>query len=447
MIQGQSYGRHRAPAPSGWIDSTEGLYRWAVGLIFRLGWRNLWRNLRRSVLTLGSIAVAFAILIVVIGIIEGVAQQLLTNGTRTMLGHVQVHAQSYLPDRGLHDTIGGHLGTDTMKLVERIEMAAAATATARVFGFALLSTGPRSAGAQLVGIDPAREARVTTLQNAIVHGRGLEGAPPLSVVLGQTLADEIGATIGSEIAVVTQAADGSMGNEILTVTGILRTGLIAVDRSLALLRLDDLQALLALPAARVHEIAVRIDAAESADDVVRLLQAAVQEPSALRIESWRTLAPQIAEYLTLTRSSHWMMLLIVGTFAAFGVLNTMLMAVFERTHEIGVLAALGLRPRQILATVLAESLCLAVVGLTAGLALGSLAMWYLQVHGWDLSPWTQGVTMAGVLFDPVLRASWDWPAALQAALSLAAITVVAAFIPALRAARMRPVEALAAPVE
>ncbi len=416
-------------------------------LVFRLGWRNLWRNRRRSALTVGSIAVAFATLVVVVGLVEGAARQLLANGTRTMLGQIQIHAETYLPDRSLHDTIGAAQGADVATLIARVESLADAKAAPRVFGFGLLSTGRRSAGAQLVGIDPVREARVSTLQQALVHRSGLMGAAPMSVVLGQLLADELGADIGAEVAVVTQAADGSMGNELLHVVGILRTGLMTADRALALMAIDDLQALLVLPGGRIHEVAVSISDIEAAESVATQLTDALREPAHLRVQSWRTLAPQLGDYLALTRSSNWMLFLIVGTFAAFGVLNTMLMAVFERTHELGVLASMGLRPLQILATIVAESVCLALVGLVGGLALGALGMWYFSHFGWDLTRWTEGVTIAGVLFDPILRSAWNWSATAQAALTLAVVTVVAGLIPAVRAARLRPVEALAAPVE
>jgi ABC-type lipoprotein release transport system permease subunit len=416
-------------------------------IVLTLGWRNLWRSPRRSLLTVGTVAVAFTVLVLLLGLVEGIARQMVENGTRLTLGHLQLHDARYLPDRGLHDTIGGRDGVDVRAVLARVDATPGVVASApRVLGFGLLSTGPRSAGAHLRGIDPGREARVTGLQAALVEGRGLDGAPVRALLLGQELAAELGARVGDELAVVTQAADGTMGNELFTVRGILRTGLLGLDRALALTRIEDLQALLALDPGRVHEVAARVAVPEAAPAVATALAVPEAAP-AVRIEPWQRLAPELTEYLTLLRGSSWMTILIIGLFAAFGVLNTMLMAVFERTRELGVLAALGLRPRQVLALVVAESACLAAAGLGAGLGLGLLGMTYLAYHGIDLTRWTGGVTVAGVLFDPVLRAAWDWAGALRVAWTLAAITVAAGLVPALRAARMRPVEALAAPVE
>ncbi len=417
-------------------------------IVLRLGWRNLWRNPRRSALTIGAVAVAFAVLILLVGLVEGMARQMVANGTRLMLAHLQVHDAAYLPGRSLHDTLGGAGGTDVGALLGAVERAPGVRVAApRVLGFGLLSTGPRSAGAQLVGLDPGREARVTALLGALVEGRGLAGASPRSVLLGKTLAEELDARVGTEVAVVTQAADGTIGNELWTVAGILQTGLGALDRSLALVAIGDLQALLSLAPSRIHEIAARLDDPEGAEAAVAALERSGALPADARARSWRRLAPELADYLALLRGSNWLTILIIGLFAAFGVLNTMLMAVFERTRELGLLASLGVRPWQVLGIVVAESACLAAVGLAAGLALGALGMTYLVRHGWDVTRWTEGVTVAGVLFDPVMRAAWDWPGTARIAGTLAGISVLAGLLPALRAARMKPVDALAAPVE
>ncbi len=417
-------------------------------LVLRLGWRNLWRNPGRSALAVGAVAVAFAALMTLDGLSEGMARQMLADGTRLLLGQVQVHDAGYLPDRNFYDTVGGAAGADVPALLGALEARPGVRVAApRAWAFGLLSTGPRSAGAELLGVEPAREARVTSLLDTVVEGHGLAGAPPRTVLLGRTLAEVLGARVGDEVAVVTQAADGSIGNELWRVRGIFRTGLVALDRSLAVVSLGDLQALLALGPGRVHEVALGIDDPLGAERVAADLAAAGVLPPRGKAESWERLAPALADYLRLLRGWNWIVVVIVGVFAGFGVLNSMLMAVFERTHELGVLASLGFRPSQTLAMVAAESVCLAAVGLAVGLGLGTGATAYLVWHGWDLTRWAQGLTIAGVLVNPVLHATFTWQSIPSLALSLGAITVLAALIPAVRAARLRPVQALAAPVE
>lgn len=415
-------------------------------LILRLGWRNLWRNPRRSALSVGAVAVAYGVLVVLVGLYEGIAQQMLRSGTRLMLGHLQVHDTRYIPGRSLYDTIGGDAGTDVAALLRAVEAAPGVlAATPRAFAFGLLSTGERSQGAQLMGVDPAREARVTKLLEALVEGPGLAAAPANAILLGSTLAEELGAQVGDELAVVTQAADGTLGNDLLRVAGILRTGLAPLDRTLAVLALADLQRLLALDAGRIHEVTARLGDPWAAQGTAAGLGGAL--PPGARAAPWQRLAPELVDYLALVRGSNWFLVLILGLFAASGVLNTMLMAVFERTRELGLLAALGLRPAALVAMIAAESLWLGAVGLLAGLGLGALGTAYFAWHGWDLSRWLSGVTVAGVLFDPVLRAAWDWGVTARTGLLLWGLTVLAGLVPARRAARLAPVEALAAPVE
>jgi putative ABC transport system permease protein len=332
-------------------------------------------------------------------------------------------------------------------LLAAVERHAGVRAAPRVVGFGLLSTGQRSSGAEILGVEPLREARVSRLLETVVDGQGLDRASRGAVLLGKTLAEELSVVVGDEVAVVTQAADGSLGNELWRVRGIMRSGLASLDRSLAVVAIGDLQELMALGPERIHQVVARLPDPDQARRVAEALATSGTLPRGAQVDSWETLVPVLADYRRLIRAWGWVMVAIVGTFAAFGVLNTMLMAVFERTHELGVLASLGLRPALMLAMVLAECVSLAAVGIAAGMLAGVGSMAYFVVHGWDLTRWAEGLTISGVLVDPILRGAWTWRALPSIAVSLAAIVSAAGLLPALRAARLRPVAALAARVD
>jgi ABC-type lipoprotein release transport system permease subunit len=416
-------------------------------LVLRLGWRNLWRNPGRSLLSIGAVAVACAVLITVESLRAGLVRQTLENGTRLVLGHLQVQDEAFRRDRNLYDTIGGSAGTDVPALLAAVERTTGMAAAPRVVGFGLLSTGERSSGAEILGVDPAREGRVSRLLETVVEGQGLDGAPRGAMLLGKALAEELGVAVGGEVAVVTQAADGSLGNELWHLRGVLRTGLATLDRSLAVVAIADLGDLMALGPARIHQVVGRVPDPARAPRVAAALGAGGMLPPGARAESWATLVPVLADYERLIGAWGWVMVGIVGTFAGFGVLNTMLMAVFERTHEFGVLAALGLRPPLVLAMVLTECAGLALVGIALGIAAGAGGMAYFVLHGWDLTRWAEGLTISGVLLDPVLRGAWTWRTVPSIAAALVLIIVLAGLLPALRAARLQPVTALAAPAD
>ena len=297
-----------------------------------------------------------------------------------------------------------------------------------------------------MGVDPQVELRVSSFLSGLQTG-ALDDSVERSLLLGDVLARELEATIGSQVAIVTQAADGSLGNDLFLVSGILHTGLSYLDRSLAVLYLEDLQELLALGPDEVHEIAVRIEDPMDADGFAAQLNASEELPANIVARSWGELAPQLKDYVSLAQGMYGFIILIIGLFTAMGVLNTMMMAVFERSREIGLVLALGMRPLLIVSAILLESLFLGILGLIGGFGLGAWGMSYLTTQGLDLSRWMGELSMLGTRIDPVLKASWGWDYVLWSALGLLLATLLAAFFPAVKAARLNPVQALSAPVE
>jgi putative ABC transport system permease protein len=413
-------------------------------MIVRLGWRNLWRNVRRSLITISGFAFAFGFLIVLLGFSRGFVLQLLRNGTDLMVGHLHAHDGKYLPDHAIYNTIGGPGGTDWQAAIARIRRHPSVRhAAPRVYGFGLFSTGNRSAGGQLVGVVASEEIGLNSL---FTETLAASLAAVHAVALGDKLAVEIGAKVGDEIAVIAPAADGTQGNVLARVTAIVHTGLPALDRSLALMRLEDVQAILALDPARIHEIAVSIDDPMEAAAVAPELARVAGLPAGTIVQGWRDLVPQLSDYIDAARAVNTIIIGLVVIFASVSLLNAMAMATFERTHEFGVLHAIGMKPRLILATVLSESLCLVVLGLVGGLILGTPPMIYLTTRGVNLSWFTGEIAMFGSRIDPLVKGVWDWQAIPRAALSLAVATLAAAYWPARRATHVDVVEALRAPV-
>jgi ABC-type antimicrobial peptide transport system permease subunit len=165
------------------------------------------------------------------------------------------------------------------------------------------------------------------------------------------------------------------------------------------------------------------------------------------VEPWGALAPQLREYAQLVEGVSGILILIMALFAGFGVLNSMMMAVFERTREFGMLNALGTSPGLILCSLVTEALLLCAFGLAGGFALGAGVTQHMIARGWDLTRWTGELSMLGTRLDPVWRAVWQWEQIGWAAAGLTVATAIAVLIPAVRILRLRPVEAMAAPTE
>ena len=341
---------------------------------------------------------------------------------------------------GLEDPMGTPFIDDALVARMHAEPSTAAV-TARLFGFALVGVGEKSAGVQLTGVDPRREDAMTEVAGKVALGRWLSDGPAREIVLGSGLAEKLSASIGVEVVAVTQAADGSLGNELYELVGIARTGNVAADRAGAWLHLSDLQELLVLPG-QVHELAlVGVE-----DDAFAELASSTREwmgsDAPLLVRTWKEVDPMTGKMLDMQDAATWILLVIVFSVAALGIMNTMLMAVFERTAELGVLQALGMQPSQIVGLVMFETVLLGAVGVLVGGVLGGALDLYLVKVGIDLGEFASGMNFSGMQWEPVLRGAFRWEGVVATVVVVVIVAALASIWPALRAARLRPVQAM-----
>ena len=412
--------------------------------LLQLAWRNLWRNPRRTFITMAAIAFGYVMLLFVACLMAGLRWQMIENGTCLVMSQIQVHAPGYYPSRSIQKTLGGRQGTDVSAMLAAVTADRRVYAAApRVYGYGLLSAAHRSAGVELMGIVPDQEPKVTILNSQIAKGSYLTTRMSKGVVIGDKLATTIGIDVRSEIVLLTQAADGSMGNDVYTVVGIFHSGLDAVDRGLVLMSLSSLQDLLHLAPARIHEVGIKLNDITAATTGAAALDVQLGKTLPVRVMAWPELAPELANYVQFNHGITFVLFFIFFLLAVIGVMNTMLMAVFERTRELGMLMALGMRPVQVIVLIMAEAAGLAVASLAVGGALGVPVLWYLQVHGLDLGGTTGAViSLAGVVVGHLWYGRQDFPVYGQAAVGLAATALVSALYPAWRAAHFRPTEAI-----
>jgi ABC-type lipoprotein release transport system permease subunit len=411
-------------------------------LIARLGWRNLWRHRRRTLITAVAMAVGVALCMASTAFQDGMFAKLFEVMVEQRLGHVQVTHPEYPAKRQLHDTL-----PDAAALVAKVDAVAGTRVVApRLYGFALVGTEAKSEAGLLVGVDPKRELAIGPLADRIVRGRFVAPDAPDEATIGKDLAKDLGVDVGGSIIVVTQSADGSLGNALFTVVGVHRTGDMQLDRSGVYVNLPALQELLVLPD-QVHgltAVGVDPDAVPAYTGRVRAAISAAE----VDVKSWSEASPQTAQLLGTADASAYILLVIVLGAAAFGVLNTMMMSVYERTRELGVLVAVGLRPGRMIAMILFESLSLAALAAAIGGLFGGLLDAWLVVKGVDLSAGggldDDGMSFAGVVLDPHVFGLVKPEGVITVMVAVFVVTFLASLWPAIRAARMRPVEAMRA---
>ena len=411
--------------------------------LIRLAWRNLWYNPGRTLIAMTAIGFGYTMLLFVACLMAGLRQQMVESGTDLLLSDIEVHAREYYPDRPVQLTLGGRKGTEVGALVATIAAdRRVQAASPRAYAYGLVSALHQSAGAELLGVVPETEQKISVLQTRIVKGRYLSGQIPKGIVIGDELATTIGVEVGSEIVVLTPAADGSMGNDLYTVAGLFHTGLDSMDRSLVVMPLASLQELLRLPPGRIHEVGIKLHDITQATATAAALEGQLSGSFPVRVMAWPELAPELDDYIQFNRRVTFILFFIFYLLSAMGIVNTMLMALIERTREFGVLMAVGMRPVEVVGLIMAEATSLAVVSLVLGAAVGIPVLWYLQVHGLKLGGDGNTISLAGIVVGPLWYGRQDFAAYSQAALGLAVTALAAALYPALRAARLRPAEAL-----
>lgn len=413
-------------------------------LWWRVAWRNLWRNRGRTWITVSALAFGYLSSVVMVGLSDGMGAQLVENGTGLLIGQAQVHAEGYLPERSLHGTIGGPDGTDVDALLARLEgHPDVLRAAPRLYGAGLVSGGDHTEAAVLLGIDAERERDVTTLLDHVTAGR-----PPRAgareVAVGAEMARQLGVSIGEELVLVAPAADGSMGNDLYVLVGTFDTGTPGVDGAYAVLALEELQSLVAMEPARIHEVALAVSRPVDTPAIAADLAASLGDDlPPLEVRPWTELRPELAESVALVDSLNFVIVVIIFAMAVFGVANTLIIGTFERTREFAVVRALGSSTGSIARTVVYEAVVLGALALAAG----ALATWPLLVW-WhndppDLSSVVGGFSWSGSQWRPVLRVEYSADTPVIAAVALFLTAVVAALYPAWKAARIPPADALA----
>jgi ABC-type lipoprotein release transport system permease subunit len=399
--------------------------------ILKMAWRNIGRNRRRTAVTVGAMTLGLFAMVVWFAMLEGMLNDMEDTIVEVDLGDLQIHAPTYLDDPSLYTVID-----DVDALLGELD-AAGFRASARLVGAGLAAAHDSAAGASLRGVNVEDDARVSVIPTRLAEGAWLDGGDPAGVVVGRRLARSLDLALGDELVVLSQATDGGIANDLYSVRGILDSVSDGVDRAAVFLTEAAFRELFFMPSG-AHEIVVR-----KPDDVE--LAVAVETAQGLApgldTQSWRSLMPTIATYLDSARAMMGFVSAVVYIVIAILILNAMLMAVFERIREFGVLKALGVEPRQVLALIFVESAMQTGLALVVGMVLALPTLWYLVEVGIDTGA-LGGVTVIGATFATVWQAAVSPATFVTPTMTLVLLVLVAVVYPALKAARISPVEAM-----
>ena len=401
-------------------------------MILKIALRNIFRQKRRTILTALAMIAGFTLSSLFIGLSDGAYGNIITMFTRNRIGHIQVHREGYLDKPSLYETID-----DYPSVGETIQSTTGVEAwTPRVYAAGLGSVGEKSTAVQVIGVDVARETQATRFDQKMIEGSVLAETASHEAVIGKGLAKILSGTVGSEIVIFSQGADGSLANDVYKIVGIAESGDDVTDRVACYLHIEDAQELFVLEG-RIHEIVVIISNINQVSKVTDAIKARLNN-STLDVAPWQVVAKSFYRAMKVDQQgdaiARWVIMLIV----AIGVLNTVLMSVLERTREYGVLKAVGTKPTQIFWLVICEVVIIAIGSIAVGALLGVLANYLLSIYG---ITYPEEITYGGMKIK-TLYAEVNARCLIIPAITVMLSATIVSLFPAIKAARIMPAKAM-----
>ena len=406
----------------------------------KMAWRNIWRNPRRTILTVCAVTFASVLLVFMLSFQFGSYETMINTSVKISTGHLQVQAEKYQEKKSIRFVIPEpRVIADIVEHIPEVE-----AYTFRGQAFALISSEDRTYGVMVTGIEPHKEASVSRLKKLVREGNFLSADDVNQAVLGKLLAKNLKVTIGDELTLLGQGRDGSIAATVVQVKGIFSSGIDDFDRAVMQIPLVTFQDAFSMHGA-VHEVVIIARSLSDISGIKAELETALsvlKTGKPLKTLDWQELMPGLRQAIEMDLVSGLIFYGLLIIVVAFSILNTFLMAIFERTREFGVMMAIGTTPRRLTKVVLIESISMTLVGIIAGILIGMGVTYYFQINGIDFSGGSELLSQFGITGRMYPKLSLL--SAVSGPLTVLIITFFTALYPALKVRRMRPVEAMRA---
>ena len=401
-------------------------------ILLRLAWRNLWRNHRRTLIMLLAIVLGTWAMIFMTALMRGMVSQMVADGISVLPGHVQVHHPDYRDD----PSIANLISISDTELSERFGAANFLAWATRIRVPAVITSEYESRGVTLLGVDPLRERGLTFVDYDAVEGRFLESADDTGIVIGRKLATTLNTKVGKRIVLMSQDPENEIADRGFRVVGLFDANVQAYEENYVFAGKTTTQKMLRV-GDQVSELVVLGD--DFRDVEAEYNKAVELIDGRAEVKRWIELDAYLGTMLNVMDGFVLVWIVVIFLALSFGLVNTLVMAVFERVREIGLMLALGMRPINILGQIIVESLMLLAIGLAIGTALAWAAVQPMK-DGVDLSIVGDGMEMWGM-------SSTLYPELLLSDVILANVVVLilgflASLSPAWRAAQYEPIEAI-----
>jgi lipoprotein-releasing system permease protein len=404
----------------------------AVRIVTTLARRNLWRNYRRTIIMVAAISIGVWAMIFMTALMRGMVNDMVRDGIRSLPGEVQAHHPDFLDDPSVNNL----LAPSDAQISRAFATSKIDRWASRIRVPAVISSERESRGVTLFGVDPERELSINALGSDVVEGRRLEGVDDSGVVIGRRLAEKLETEVGKRIVLMSQDPNNEIADRGFRVVGLFKAQLASYEETLVFAGKSTVQKMLRI-GDRVSEVAVMGEDYRNVDTLYTEVDALLGNNA--DVLPWQKLDPYLGSMLAVMDGFALVWMIVIFLALSFGLVNTLVMAVFERVREIGLMLALGMRPSSILGQIIVESVMLLSLGLLVGNALAWASVLPLR-EGIDISAVAEGMEMFGAA--SILYPEIEWRDVLTANVVVLTLGFLASLSPALRASRYDPIEAI-----
>ena len=402
-------------------------------MLLKLVWRNIWRNQRRSIIVLGSVIIGVISIFFLEGVTNAFLNQMLYNQISLSTSHIQIHKKGFIDNKTIQNYI------PSQDVVESVLNAQSGidSYSKRGVTFGLLSSAENSSGIYLFGIKNEMESKVSKIKSSVTSGEYLSGETG-EMLIGKKLADKLNVQIGDKVVAMANELDGSIGSDVFRIKGIFETENSEFDRSNIFINLSQFESMLSLDN-KVHEFAIILDNPQNAnlirDQIITKLN-----NSSYEVQTYEQLLPLLILQIELSKEATIVFNLIIGLALIFGIINSMLMSVFERINELGILLAIGMKTTKLFTMILLESFLLGCLGTVVGSSIGGVIIVLLNKSGLNLSLFAESLNSYGI--GAILYPTVNITQVSSVLIMIPLISIIGAVYPAYKAIKLQPVEAI-----
>lgn len=405
-------------------------------MIWIIAWKNIWRNKVRSLVVIMAITFGLFGGVFSSAVMKGMVEQRIKEAVSRETSHIQIHHPKYIDDNEVKFTIDG----EAQRLERKLDSLPQVKAwTSRIRFLAMGNSANASTGVMIFGIDPEKESQVTEIASMICDSCGtyLADGKKNQIVVGKALAEKLKLRLRSKIVLTFQDQEGNLTGAAFRICGIYRTSNSVFDEMNVFVRKSDIAKLLVMNPNEYQELAISL---VDPDQLPAVQEELMSDFPGLLVRNWKEIDPMIGMMADLTTVWLYMFMAIILLALGFGIINTMLMTILERTRELGMLAAIGMNKRRIFLMIMLESVYLSLTGAIVGMALGYLLTLYTSHTGINLSSFAEGFEKIG--YNPIMYPYLDLGFFITLTIMVICIGVLASIYPARKALKLNPAEAV-----